>query len=58
MEKDRRLIPNAIGKEIEFQSASTFEGEHFLHIQLSDGKTYVMVSKSPIEVYEDIELED
>lgn len=56
--EDRKLIPNAINKAIVFQSASSFQGEYFLHLELSDGNTYALVSKSPIEVYHEKELED
>jgi len=57
MEK-RKLIPNAIGKEITFQSSHSFNGEYFYSIQLSDGESFFLVSKSPIEVYREEELED
>jgi hypothetical protein len=56
--EDRRLIPNAVGKEIKFHSSSSFQDEYFYHIELSDGNTYALVSKSPIEVYREEELEE
>jgi hypothetical protein len=56
--EDRRLMPNVVGKEIVFQSSSSFQGEHFYHVELSDGNCYVLVSKLPIEVYREEELND
>lgn len=55
--EDRSLMPNAVGKEIMFQSSSTYEGEHFYHIELSNGESFALVSKAPIQVFREEELE-
>ena len=55
--EDRKLIPNAIGKVIEFQSTSSYKGEHFYHITLSNGSAFALVSSTPIEVYRSEDLE-
>ena len=56
--EDRQLIPDAVGTKISFQASNNFDGEYFYWIELSDGETYALVSKSPIEVFREEEIKD